>query len=206
MVGSLLQTVHAEIPARDRKKVYDKIKDSNDSILFQYSVVKEGIDITPFNALIISRNLDVIGTQQGIGRVVRAHPEDTAALKAGTISLDSPEGWKKYTATVYVIIHDGEMDDYRKRLKDFIGKLQFTGLTDEDYQFGEIVEQRSGMSEENDASVPILSTRELFEQDSLRDMIARLRIEMEEDELLAAAELKVGKMSDEQVLESCLTF
>ena len=181
MVGALLQSVHASVPARDRKKMYDNIKNSTDSVLFQHSVVKEGIDITPFNALIISRNIDIIGTQQGIGRVVRAHPEDTAALKAGTISLDSPEGWKKYTATVYVIIHGGEMEDYRQRLKDLIEKLQFTGLTMDDYQFGEIVEERTGIAEDNNADVPITSVVELFETDTIRAMIAQIRIDMEEE-------------------------
>lgn len=201
MPGCLIQTVHANIPARERKMVYEEVNLSSDSILFQHSVVKEGIDITPFNGEIISRNMDVIGTQQGLGRIVRAHPEDTKALKEGKISLDSPVGWKKYTATVYVIIHSGEMDNFRKFMKDLIVKLQFSGLDDNDYQFGEIVEERSGVSEKNNADVKVLSPLELFEGETLRDYVKALQIQMDEEEMITRIEDKVNKMSIDELCD-----
>lgn len=98
--GALLNTVHAGVPSRDRKKIYDAVRESTDSVLCQFSVVKEGIDINPFNAVIFSRNMDIIGTQQAIGRAVRANPEDTKKLKLGEICLDEPTGWQKYSATL----------------------------------------------------------------------------------------------------------
>ena len=144
MENCLVQTVHAQVPSRNRKAAYDKVKVSDDSVLHQFSVVKEGIDITPFNAAIISRNMDVVGTQQGIGRIVRADPDDTKALMEGKITLDSPEGWKKYTATVYVIIHDDSMEKFNQFIRDLVIKLQFSGLEDDDYQMMDITEEYNG--------------------------------------------------------------
>lgn len=201
LAGCLVQTVHAEIPARDRKSAYEKINHSVDSILFQFAVVKEGIDITPFNAEIVSRNMDVIGTQQGLGRIVRAHPDDTKAVSEGKISLDSPKGWKKYTATVYVIIHDEDMNNFRKFMKDLIIKLQFSGLEDDDYQFGEVIEERNGVSEKNDADVKITAPLELFEGATLRDYVKALQIQMDEEEQLERIKDSVDRMSIDELLD-----
>jgi hypothetical protein len=192
MDESLVQTVHANIPARQRQDAYSKIKTSNDSTLHQFSVVKEGIDVTSFNASIISRVMDVIGTQQGpIGRIVRADSRDTEALKAGEISLDSPDGWHKYTATIYVIIHDNEMDNFNENMKELIFKLQFAGLEEGDYQFGEIHEAYTGMGDTNDADVDIMNDiSDLFDQDTLQNYLNHLRMEIDdiaEDEHAAAA-------------------
>lgn len=199
LAGCLLQTVHANVPARDRKAIYEKVKESDDSILLQFSVVKEGIDITPFNALVISRNMDVIGTQQGIGRVVRAHPDDTAALAAGKISLDSPEGWKKYSAVVYVIIHDHTMDNFKEFVKELVVKLEFAGFTMDDYQFGDVEEEYNGTGDRNNADVPIVNTKELFETDSLRSYVAALRVEMEREEKYNAAIESIKTVDDLRV-------
>jgi superfamily II DNA or RNA helicase len=147
--SGLLETVHAGVQSRDRKKIYEQVRGSIDSVLCQFSVVKEGIDINPFNAVVFSRNMDVIGTQQAIGRAVRANPEDTANLKAGLISVDSPEGWKKYSATLYVIIHDDADFTFKEFLVDLIVKLQFAGLSEVDLAFQDIEDSKHGAGDED---------------------------------------------------------
>jgi len=187
----LIQTVHAGVPARNRMDAYEKIKTSDDSILHQHSVVKEGIDVTAFNASIVSRVMDMMGTQQGaIGRIARADPLDTEALKAGKISLDSPDGWHKYSATIYVTMHDDDMDNFRETMRELISKLQFAGLEESDYQFGEINEAYTGTANPQDGDVPIIDTTELFEGLTLQDYVRNLQLGIDiptEDERVAAA-------------------
>ncbi len=147
--SGLLETVHAGVQTRDRKKIYELVRTSIDSVLCQYSVVKEGIDINPFNAVVFSRNMDVIGTQQAIGRAVRANPEDTAALKAGLISVDSPDGWKKHSATLYVIIHEDADFTFKDFLVDLAVKLQFAGLDVDDLAFQDVEDDRHGAGDDD---------------------------------------------------------
>jgi superfamily II DNA or RNA helicase len=181
--NALLQTVHAGVPGNDRKNCYDKVKVSDDSILAQYSVVKEGIDITPFNAVIFSRKMDIIGTQQGLGRIVRADPRDTENLKNGTITLDSPVGWHKYYAIIYVVIHDDELGGFEEFVKEFVGKLFSAGLTEDDFQFAEISEERSGKEiDENGWISPIpINNQDLISSETLQSYVKNLVVKMEKE-------------------------
>ena len=145
--GTSLFTVYAGVPDHDRRTIFDEIKLSNNCVLCQHSIVKEGIDITSFNSILFSRDMNVIGTQQALGRVVRAHPDDTKDLAAGKISLNSSKGWRKYEAVVYIIVDDDDMQDYVEYFKAFYKKLRDTGLTAEDIQFDDIIPERDGMNE-----------------------------------------------------------
>lgn len=183
--NALLSTVYAGVPGRDRKSIYESVKLSDDSILCQYSVVKEGIDITPFNAMVASRVLDIIGTQQGLGRIVRAEPQDTKALKAGTISLDSPVGWKKYYSIVYVIIHDDSSEQFKSYLQELVRKLQGSGLTPDDYQFGEIIEPNNGTGDPKpgpDTGYITEIIKDFFPDQTLQEYVRAMQVQMEEDE------------------------
>ena len=143
--GCLLQTVHAGTNNTGRKATYNKVGKSTDSITMQHSVVKEGIDVTVFNALLLSRCMEVIGTQQAIGRIVRADPRDTEKLANGRISVNSSRGWKKYTATIYVLVDDTIMADYHQFLEELVSKLEGAGLTSSDCHFSEITESHHGV-------------------------------------------------------------
>jgi superfamily II DNA or RNA helicase len=177
----LLNTVHAGVPGRERKKIYEEIKTAANSVLCQFSVVKEGIDINPFNCVVFSRNMDVIGTQQAIGRAVRAHPDDTKALKAGLISIDSPEGWKKYEATLYVIMHDDSAESFKDFLLDMILKLQFAGFGEGDYEFSDISEDRHGTGDEDDSwFVPTETLKNIIDSGSVKQAVEAANIRIEE--------------------------
>jgi superfamily II DNA or RNA helicase len=179
-ISGLLQTVHAGVPSRDRKKIYDAVGASSDSVLCQYSVVKEGIDINPFDTVIFSRNLDVIGTQQAIGRAVRANPEDTKNLKAGLISVDSAEGWKKYSATLYVILHDESDITFKEFLKDLIVKLQFAGLAEDDLAFQDTDDTIHGTGSDDDKwIVPLDKELNKIGVETLRDAVKNTMIELQ---------------------------
>jgi site-specific DNA-methyltransferase (adenine-specific) len=177
---TLLETVHSDIAGRLRKASYERIKLSKDSILCQHSILVEGIDLIAFNAAVFSREMEVISTQQAIGRIVRADPEDTQKLRAGEISLDSPEEWKKYCATLYVIIHDKEMDNFKKFVLDLVSKLQGAGLCLDDYQFVDLVEERHGKKFDENGWIVDIGSKACLEGQSLNDYINHLVVEDEE--------------------------
>jgi superfamily II DNA or RNA helicase len=182
--GEDLFTVHAGVPSKDRNKIYGQVQQSTDSVLCQYSIVKEGIDINPFNSLVMSRTLDVIGVQQGIGRIARANPQDTANFQAGLIKLDSPVGWNKYFATVYFIITSTEMEQFKDSVKDIIQKLQFAGFEEDDYDFAEILEERTGVAPDNNdwiAGVKNPLVYDIIQGISVKDVIAQAHVEIEQE-------------------------
>jgi superfamily II DNA or RNA helicase len=145
--GTSLYTVYAGVPDQDRKRIFDEIRVSTNCVLCQHSIVKEGIDITSFNSILFSRDMNVIGTQQALGRVVRAHPDDTKDLVADKILLNSSKGWRKYEAVVYIIVDDDDMQDFATYFTEFYKKLRDTGLTAEDIQFDDVVPALDGMDE-----------------------------------------------------------
>lgn len=176
----LLQTVHSGVPSRDRKKVYEQVKNSDDSVLCQFSVVKEGIDINPFNTVVFSRGMDIIGTQQAIGRAVRAHPDDTKALHAGQISIDDPTGWKKHSAILYVIIHEQDSFTFNDFLIDLVSKLQFTGLLTEELAFEDMIEGLHGTGEKSDDLIVSLDKElNMIGAKSLEDAVKNTVIEIQ---------------------------
>jgi superfamily II DNA or RNA helicase len=199
-IGGLLETVHAGVPSRDRKKIYEAVRESSDSVLCQYSVVKEGIDINPFDTVIFSRNLDVIGTQQAIGRAVRANPEDTKNLKAGLISVDSPEGWKKYSATLYVILHDEADLTFKEFLKDLIVKLQFAGLEENDFAFQDTEDTKHGTGADDNWIVPLDKELNKIGAKTLHDAVVNTMVELEELESSIKAYNDASKLSLEELV------
>ena len=54
--------------SQDRLAIFECIMHS---IPLQHSIVKEDIDLTSFNSLIIQRGMSAIGMQQALGRVAR---------------------------------------------------------------------------------------------------------------------------------------
>ena len=181
--SGLLETVHAGVPSRERKKIYELVRQSTDSVLCQYSVVKEGIDINPFNAVVFSRNMDVIGTQQAIGRAVRANPEDTIALSNGSIKLDSGEGWNKHSATLYIIVHDDASFTFKDFLIDLAVKLQFAGLSEDDFAFQDMEDGRHGTGDSDDSwIVPINVELNKIGASSLEEAVHNTIVELQEQE------------------------
>jgi superfamily II DNA or RNA helicase len=181
-VETLLQTVHAAIPSDQRRDIFEKVKKSTDSLLPQHSVVKEGIDVTAFNAAIFSREMETIGTQQALGRIVRADPRDTLRLKTGELTIDSPYGWFKPIATAYVIIHDEDMENFESYMRELIKKLESCGLTEADYQFVDITESKHSASIDMTGWISKLETKDIIDAGSLQEYATKLSIEIAEDE------------------------
>jgi superfamily II DNA or RNA helicase len=170
---TLVVSVSAATPQLVRKQTFDKIKASNQSMCLQHSVVKEGIDITAFNAIVIHRGMNAIALQQGLGRAIRANPIDTKKLESGEISLDSPDGWLKYSATVYLAVDD----DNKAYLEDLLEKLSAAGLTVGDIQWQDITEERCGVSPEDTSWMSPIEDNPEFTRETLQEQMERYEIE-----------------------------
>lgn len=192
--GTLVVSVSAATPQTARRQIFDKIKASNQSLCMQHSTMVEGIDIITFSAITIQRGMNAITLQQAFGRPIRANPIDTKRLESGEISLDSPDGWLKYSATVYLAV-DNDNEAY---LKDLVEKLRAAGLTADDIHFQEITEERCGVSPEDTSWMSPIEGNPEFTRETLQEQMKRYEIELQH----RAAVEALSRISDEEFLKN----
>lgn len=178
-----IHVIHAGIPTRTRTEVYEKIRNSHNNILLQHSCVSEGVNVVNLDTAFVARRLNTISMQQGPGgRPTRAHPDDRARFKTGELKANNPDGWKKYTATVYVLVETGEDETFLSFMTDLVRKLQFAGLTEDDYEFLDLVEERHGTEEGDDHWKSNIELVSEIGADSLEDVIRQAHLDLEEEE------------------------
>lgn len=73
-------------------------------VVFHYSILSEGIDIPGLTHCFLLRNLPLIDMAQTIGRVIRMHPNDVAAIQSGEIEPGDCDCYYKKTGFVTVPI------------------------------------------------------------------------------------------------------
>lgn len=197
-----LNTIHAATQMNERNYILDTIKKSTDSVLVQHSVISEGIDVTSFNASFVARGMEIIPTQQGpIGRISRAHPEDTKNLELGKISIDSPEGWIKPCGYMFVLVDSSDSNDNKNFLKDIVKKLQESGLSEDDYQFMDIQEERNGVFKSEDWIAPVENISEILDSETLEDVINKARIEIENEVYNEELQRKIDELDNTHLIK-----
>lgn len=189
-----LHAVYAQVPSNQRRAVYETVRSSLGNVLGQHSCVNEGIDVPNLNVGYVARSLGIVSTQQGPGgRPTRAHPIDKERFRAGKLSIDDPMGWVKYSATVYVLVETGEDETFLDFMCDLIRKLQFAGLEESDYEFIDLVDQRTGnIDPDNDWMSQIGSWIEL-NSESLEDVISKARIILDQEEEASVIDHEVSE-------------
>jgi predicted helicase len=55
-------------------------------VVLHHSILSEGINVSGLEAVLFMRSMDYIGISQTIGRVIRLHKDDAAALRSGAIA------------------------------------------------------------------------------------------------------------------------
>jgi predicted helicase len=68
--------------------------DSKKFVVLHHSILSEGINVSGLEAVLFMRSMDYIGVSQTIGRVIRLHQSDAAALRSGAIA---PGNLSEYT-------------------------------------------------------------------------------------------------------------
>jgi hypothetical protein len=111
-----------------REAVFQEVRTTDAPfLLFNHSVLKEGIDVTRFNTLLISRGMNEIGIQQAFGRVQR---------------LD--EG--KTHAHVFIMVQDEAGQRISKKTAELIYAIQYT--------LGDIAASIFGLGDDRSGDVP----------------------------------------------------
>lgn len=73
--------------------------DTKKFILFQYSMIGEGINISQLSGVVFMRKMKVSGVLQNIGRCIRLHAKDAEGMRNGTVipgdssTYTKPVGW-----------------------------------------------------------------------------------------------------------------
>lgn len=133
--GVDMHFIYSKTSASKREIIIEQIKKSGNNILNQHSVAKEGVNIPNLHAGIIDRGMDYKTAQQAIGRTDRALYEDTLKFQRGEITLDNPQGWKKYWNLVYVVVSDIESTAFAKRINDLVRYLKSNGVPKDKWPF-----------------------------------------------------------------------
>ena len=78
-------------------------KDSDKKfIVLHHSILSEGINISALEAVVFMRNMDIIGIGQTVGRTLRLHPEDAAAIRNGEITPGDVDNYTKSFGLVII--------------------------------------------------------------------------------------------------------
>jgi superfamily II DNA or RNA helicase len=106
--------------------------DEKKFVLFNYSILSEGVNINALDCVIFMRNMDVITTLQTIGRVIRLHKEDADRIVSGELKVGDYKSYKKPYGLVVLPISD----DKSKVIADSVENLIYKSFV-----VGEIVAQ-----------------------------------------------------------------
>jgi superfamily II DNA or RNA helicase len=188
----------AETTNAIRDSIMDEIRNSGNNILHQHSVAKEGINIPNLHAAVFGRNMNIIGTQQAIGRPDRALIEDTINFQKGLLSLDEPKGWKKYYNLIYLIVNSDDDDAIKNRISDIVKFLLNSGIPEEEWDITVIDDNDKNKVEIDIPDFATTIPSEFnFDPDNIKKMIERVKIEIVKEEKRISEELIRMKKDEE---------
>jgi hypothetical protein len=96
--GLVADVVRADTKQKDRKAIFERFSSSKFSVLFNYAIVHEGVDIDSCTGVILGRVLNEIWLVQAIGRAQRLLKEDRNE-RFGDI-----ENYRKQYGLVYTLV------------------------------------------------------------------------------------------------------
>jgi superfamily II DNA or RNA helicase len=132
--------VTGKILGGDRAKVFDAYNKCQNGVLFNYAVIREGIDVSDCNTIAWLRKMDSINIVQTAGRCLRL---DTARGKqSGYVIAPLPRDAKQ-AGTKYVV----------RRMAEIVTSLARTGYRDTMVYFGEGFMNRGDFDKEVESEV-----------------------------------------------------
>jgi len=123
----------------DRKKVsrevfFEKLNEygsdeTKKMILFHYSILSEGVNITGLTHCIILRNLKTIEMLQTIGRVIRVNEKDRIAMQQNKIKAGQFESYSKPCGKVIIPVSNGYGKSIAKNIQNVVDAVFIQGET-----------------------------------------------------------------------------
>ena len=102
--------------------------DARKFVIFHYSILSEGINVPGLTHTILLRNLPIVEMAQTIGRVIRVHKDDRAAVAAGKIPAGAFHLYKKREGVVTMPTGYKMGDAIGKRLQNVVNQIFIEGV------------------------------------------------------------------------------
>ena len=102
--------------------------DTKKFVIFHYSILSEGINVPGLTHTIMLRNLPIIEMAQTIGRVIRVHKDDRAAVAAGEIPAGAFHLYKKSEGIVTMPTGYKMGDAIAKRMQNVVNSIFVEGI------------------------------------------------------------------------------
>ena len=97
-------------------------------VVFHYSILSEGINVTGLTHTVLLRNLPIIEMAQTIGRVIRIHKDDRKAVEQGLIPVGAFNLYKKQFGQAIVPTGYKYGDRIAQRLQNVIDYIFVEGI------------------------------------------------------------------------------
>ena len=102
--------------------------DTKKFVIFHYSILSEGINVPGLTHTILLRNLPIVEMAQTIGRVIRVHKDDRAAVAEGKIPAGAFHLYKKSEGIVSMPIGYKMGNAIAQRLQNVINQIFLEGV------------------------------------------------------------------------------
>jgi superfamily II DNA or RNA helicase len=118
--------VEAGTPADERKTLFSEFGSSDFSVLLNYQIVHEGINIPSCTGVILGRYMNAVSLIQAIGRARRLMPKDRDSIRHGTITPGDLANYDKPWGLVYHYLDENDADSRtaKENYKELIRELR----------------------------------------------------------------------------------
>jgi len=118
--------VEAGTPADERKTLFSEFGSAELSVLLNYQIVHEGINIPSCTGVILGRYMNAVSLIQAIGRSRRLIDEDRNGIRNGTITPGDLSNYKKPWGLVYHYLDENDADSRtaKENYKELIRELR----------------------------------------------------------------------------------
>ena len=117
--------------------------DSKKFILFQYSMIGEGINLSCLESVVFMRKMQVSGVLQNIGRCIRLHPKDAEGMRNGTVIPGDASTYTKPVGKVIVPVFNKIQEQVAAFVEEIIDRTFNDGET--------VIEEVGGSTKKKDS-------------------------------------------------------
>ena len=112
----------------NRTKFFETLKEwgakvSKRFIIFHYSILSEGINVSGLTHTLFLRNLNIVEMAQSIGRVIRLHSEDSNNIKEGNLRAGVVSLYRKSTGYCVIPTHKSYGTKCYKRIERVVNDI-----------------------------------------------------------------------------------
>ena len=102
--------------------------DSKKFVIFHYSILSEGINVSGLTHSILLRNLNIVEMAQTVGRVIRLHKEDSQRIRSGELPAGQFAMYKKPCGYVTIPVHKSYGKKTHNRISSVIDAIFNKGI------------------------------------------------------------------------------